>query len=230
MSRQINKEYSGSTTAREPDTATMKNVIYTVLAVILALLLISTQYSSNNQSNQDPVEVEHAYALEELVEPEPEPIKEEPAQPTWDELSTAEKIKLNPQGCDLNAQVMHEDGSCHDKPVPVVVQSAPAVSSNPSGGTCESWLAQAGIPLTNATKTLIIKESGCRTNARNPSSGACGIPQAYPCSKLPCPLNDSGAVCQLQWMDNYVKNRYGSWDNALSTWYSRCGSPQGCWY
>ncbi len=99
-----------------------------------------------------------------------------------------------------------------------------------SGGNCATWKAQAGIPDTNATNKLIDKESGCRPNAVNPTSGACGIPQAYPCSKLPCPLNDSGAVCQLKWMQAYVVSRYGSWDNALAKWYSRCGSSQGCWY
>ena len=104
---------------------------------------------------------------------------------------------------------------------------APKVSTS---GNCATWMAQAGIPSTAATNKLIINESGCRTGAVNPTSGACGIPQAYPCAKLKCALNDSGAVCQLQWMDAYVKGRYGSWENALSAWYSRCGSPQGCWY
>lgn len=104
---------------------------------------------------------------------------------------------------------------------------APAITKNTN---CISWMEQAGIQLTPATTKLILNESGCRVNAVNPSSGACGIPQAYPCSKLPCTLDEAGAVCQLKWMDNYVKNRYGTWDSALSTWYSRCGSPQGCWY
>jgi TolA-binding protein len=99
-----------------------------------------------------------------------------------------------------------------------------------SSGDCETWMRQAGVPINNATRTLIAKESGCRPGAVNPSSGACGIPQAYPCSKLPCSLNDAGAVCQLQWMQNYVMQRYGSWESALSFWYSKCGSPQGCWY
>lgn len=110
---------------------------------------------------------------------------------------------------------------------PEPVKTAPVAQT---GGGCADWMRQAGIPQTAATNKLILKESNCRTNAINPSSGACGIPQAYPCSKLPCPLNDSGAVCQLQWMDNYVKRSYGSWDNALAKWYSRCGSKQGCWY
>ena len=91
----------------------------------------------------------------------------------------------------------------------------------PTSGSCAEWMAQAGIPLTTATQQLILRESGCRYNAINPSSGACGIPQAYPCSKLPCSLDASGAVCQLSWMDNYVKSRYGSWENAYSTWLSR---------
>ena len=99
-----------------------------------------------------------------------------------------------------------------------------------ANGNCVDWMNRAGIALTAATTKLIINESGCRTSAVNPKSGACGIPQALPCSKLPCALNDSGAICQLQWMDRYVKDRYGSWDHALQMWYSRCPTPEGCWY
>lgn len=95
-----------------------------------------------------------------------------------------------------------------------------------NSGSCVEWMAQAGIPNTYATNKLIVNESGCRPNAMNSSSGACGIPQALPCSKLPCSLDSAGAVCQLKWMDTYVKNRYGSWDSALAAWNSR--SPH--WY
>lgn len=97
-------------------------------------------------------------------------------------------------------------------------------------GTCSEWMTQAGIPHSAASDKLILNESGCNPKAINKSSGACGIPQALPCSKMKCPLNDSGAVCQLKWMDGYVKSRYGTWEKALATWYSRCGSKQGCWY
>lgn len=88
-----------------------------------------------------------------------------------------------------------------------------------ASGDCETWKAQAGIVSSPATRALIGGESGCRPNAINPSSGACGIPQALPCSKLPCTLQDP--VCQLRWMDSYVKGRYGTWDNAYATWLSR---------
>lgn len=81
------------------------------------------------------------------------------------------------------------------------------------GGNCGEWLAQAGISDANAVY-LISKESGCNPSAVNRSSGACGIPQALPCSKLPCPLDASGAVCQLNWMTQYVNGRYGGWAGA----------------
>lgn len=93
---------------------------------------------------------------------------------------------------------------------------APTPVIQPVSGSCEDWMTQAGIPITTATKTLIINESGCRHTAINPSSGACGIPQALPCSKMPCTLQDP--VCQLKWMDNYIKQRYSTWNNALAYW------------
>lgn len=135
----------------------------------------------------------------------------------------AEKAKLD----EINRQLEETKKQLEAKRNAAVVYAA---SLPPTNSTCAQWMAEAGIPLTNATQKLILNESGCRTNAKNPSSGACGIPQAWPCSKLPCALDNTGAVCQLKWMDNYVKGRYGTWDNALATWYSRCGSPQGCWY
>ena len=88
-----------------------------------------------------------------------------------------------------------------------------------TSGSCADWMAQAGIPNTYSTNKLIINESGCNPNAVNPSSGACGIPQALPCSKIAhCGVEP---VCQLRWMDGYVKGRYGSWDGALAAWNSR---------
>jgi hypothetical protein len=60
------------------------------------------------------------------------------------------------------------------------------------------------------------KESGCRTNAINSSSGACGIGQALPCSKLPCTLSDF--ACQDAWFSNYAIQRYGSWEAAYNWW------------
>lgn len=103
----------------------------------------------------------------------------------------------------------------------VVVVGAKQVVNVP--GNCGEWLNQAGITDPDAV-WLIGKESGCNPGAVNRSSGACGIPQAYPCAKLPCPLDATGAVCQMNWMENYVANRYGSWAaarafHARNNWY-----------
>lgn len=73
-----------------------------------------------------------------------------------------------------------------------------------------------------AMETLLGKESGLNPYAVNKTSGACGIFQALPCSKLPCELSD--VACQANWGMNYIKNRYGSPSNALdfhhrNNWY-----------
>lgn len=106
----------------------------------------------------------------------------------------------------------------------IVEAIVPTASAQPINGDCQSWIEQAGITDTYHANLLIGGESGCNPGAVNPSSGACGIPQSLPCSKMGCSLDDP--VCQLKWMQTYVINRYGSWSNAYATWQSR--SPH--WY
>lgn len=100
---------------------------------------------------------------------------------------------------------------------PLAPKPQPAVTGN-----CQEWIAAAGVTDTVNAYKLIMAESGCNPGARNPSSGACGIPQANPCSKL----GTSDPVAQIVWMQNYVFARYGSWANAWTTFLSR--SPH--WY
>ncbi|MEU1254786.1 peptidoglycan DD-metalloendopeptidase family protein [Streptomyces chartreusis] len=79
-------------------------------------------------------------------------------------------------------------------------------------------------------KKLWQGESGWRWNAKNPSSGAYGIPQALPASKMASAGSDwqTNAKTQIRWGLNYIKNRpdYGSPAAAYSKWLSR--SPH--WY
>lgn len=83
-------------------------------------------------------------------------------------------------------------------------------------------------PEQEAKAFIYQKESSNRTDAINTSSGACGIGQAWPCSKLPCTLQDY--ECQDRYFTGYMQNRYGSWQAAKSFWLSNCGSLQGCWW
>lgn len=84
-------------------------------------------------------------------------------------------------------------------------------------GTCDSWIAAAGITEVEAAKKLIQRESGCNPNAVNPTSGACGIGQSLPCSKMGCAMGDG--LCQMVWMKSYTLGRYGSFANALAFHY-----------
>lgn len=66
-----------------------------------------------------------------------------------------------------------------------------------------------------ALEKLWHNESGWEMFARNPSSGACGIPQALPCGKIPDPGNINS---QLEWGLNYIAG-YGNPTEALAFWH-----------
>lgn len=71
----------------------------------------------------------------------------------------------------------------------------------------------------SAAKAFIYaKESGNDPAAVNRYSGACGLGQALPCSKMPCSLSDY--ACQDNFFTSYMLGRYGSWENAQAFWLS----------
>lgn len=81
-------------------------------------------------------------------------------------------------------------------------------------------------PEWNALDMLWTRESGWDNHAENPSSGAYGIPQALPASKLGAagmkPI--SSATAQIAWGLNYISSRYGTpsaaWAHETSNgWY-----------
>lgn len=65
-----------------------------------------------------------------------------------------------------------------------------------------------------AMRNIIMRESGMNPNARNPSSGACGLFQALPCSKM----GGTGVENQIQWGIGYVRARYGTPQQAWAFW------------
>lgn len=66
-------------------------------------------------------------------------------------------------------------------------------------------------------------ESGWNEKAKNPSSGAYGIPQSLPASKMSSVASDylTNAQTQILWGMGYIHDRYGSPAGALSKWTSR---------
>ena len=80
----------------------------------------------------------------------------------------------------------------------------------------------------NAFNSLEMREAGWRVNATNPSSGAYGLPQALPPSKMATAGLDwrTNPETQLRWMMGYIRDRYGSpnaaWAHEVSAgWYDR---------
>lgn len=86
------------------------------------------------------------------------------------------------------------------------------------GGSPAEWMAAAGIPESDwgYVDAIVSRESGWNPNATNASSGACGLVQALPCSKVPG--NGYDPVDNLRWAVGYAHGRYGSWAGAYAFW------------
>lgn len=98
-------------------------------------------------------------------------------------------------------------------------EAAPAAQPMYAGGGAPAeWMAAAGIAESDWGYVDFIAraESGWNPNATNPSSGACGVIQALPCSKVPG--NGYDPVDNLRWANGYATARYGSWAGAYAFW------------
>ena len=108
-------------------------------------------------------------------------------------------------------------------PVERVVAVGAKKSVPPEWETCANWARQAGVSEADlsAALDLIYHESGCRVDAAN-ASGAYGIPQALPGSKMASIAGDweTNPVTQIKWMVGYVNGKYGGWTQALNYWYT----------
>lgn len=126
--------------------------------------------------------------------------------------------------------------------VPEIIIEGAKVSIPPEREQCAGWAREAGVSELDleAALDLIYRESGCRVDARNASSGAYGIPQSLPGSKMATFGDDweTNPVTQIRWMIDYVNNRYGGWQQALDYWWctgvcsTRYGAvnKNGYWY
>lgn len=101
------------------------------------------------------------------------------------------------------------------KPAPVV-PVGPVVAPDPNSAKAfaREMLAARGMgdDQYSCLVSLWNKESGWRVNAANPSSGAYGIPQAYPGTKMASAgaAWQTNPVTQITWGLGYIAARYGS--------------------
>ena len=110
------------------------------------------------------------------------------------------------------------------EPVDKIIAVGAKKSVAPEAADCVIWVRAAGVSEADIPKAidLIYHESGCRVNAKNASSGAYGIPQALPGSKMASMGSDweTNPITQIKWMAKYVRERYGGWAQALEWWYN----------
>ncbi|MEV4256358.1 hypothetical protein AB0J52_24620, partial [Spirillospora sp. NPDC049652] len=142
-----------------------------------------------------------------------------------------DKVKLMPKGKPVPTPTKSPDSAGGDKggsgggggpsgdPVPAGTAQQIAKSMLPSYGFSGSGQFGCLVKLWN-------KESGWNTHAANPTSGAYGIPQALPGSKMASAGSDwqNSASTQIKWGLGYIKNRYGTpcgaWSHSQSVgWY-----------
>jgi uncharacterized protein YabE (DUF348 family) len=102
-----------------------------------------------------------------------------------------------------------------------IIGAKPKNMAYTGGGSKTEWLAASNIPQSSwgYADFMVSKESGWNPNALNKSSGACGLAQALPCSKVPG--NPFNPVDSLNWMNGYVNGRYGGWEGAYAFWNSK---------
>jgi len=88
------------------------------------------------------------------------------------------------------------------------------------GGSKDDWLAASGIPRDQwgYVDMIVSRESGWNPNAKNPTSGACGLAQSYPCGKQSAYGHWTDPVANLKWQHEYVKGRYGGYKQAYDYW------------
>lgn len=140
-----------------------------------------------------------------------------------------EKTTLENEKSDLKTQLQAKLAEKEKLARAATLSSSASAKSSSSSSkvatntTCYNWMSVAGIADNelDAAYKLIMKESGCNPYARNPNSGAYGIPQSLPGNKMAKYGSDwqSNPITQLKWMNEYVHNRYGSFQRALDFHY-----------
>lgn len=105
-----------------------------------------------------------------------------------------------------------------------VVGARKVVAANVSGSS-RDWLSASGIPESQwgYVDHIINHESHWNYTAQNRSSGAYGLCQALPGSKMASAGADwkTNPITQLRWCNGYASSRYGGWAGAYSFWLAK---------
>ncbi|MGV9253995.1 aggregation-promoting factor C-terminal-like domain-containing protein [Streptomyces sp. NPDC003697] len=105
----------------------------------------------------------------------------------------------------------------------LALSAAPAQAASGGSGAGAQAIARQMIPDAaqyNAFSKIVDHESGWNISATNASSGAYGLVQALPASKMASAGSDwkTNPTTQIKWGLNYMNSRYGSPVGAWNFW------------
>ncbi|MFD9462183.1 transglycosylase SLT domain-containing protein [Streptomyces sp. NPDC060027] len=105
----------------------------------------------------------------------------------------------------------------------MVLAAAPAQAATPTAASSAKSIAHKMIPDAaqfNAFSKIVEHESGWNVSATNSSSGAYGLVQALPGSKMATAGSDwkTNPKTQIKWGLDYMNSRYGSPADAWNFW------------
>lgn len=216
-SRRIVKQKKSITFRKKLDNPVFKKLAIAFAIVVVALATYLTYLAPHTLEAKQRVELESTQ--HQLIETK-RTLQE---QKTLDAQQDAEKQK---QLEEVQKKLEETEKALQAKrstPQSSVAYAAEAPASTPTrtytgGGNKEAWMAAAGIPQSDwwAVDSIVSRESSWNPNAVNASSGACGLAQALPCSKVGG--NWSDPVTSLAWQYGYVKARYGGYPQAVAFW------------
>lgn len=201
----------------------VKRTVSTVLAGVGALGLVAAFVTPSLGAFSDPAEA--ASSLDEtsefqdsLAQAQVYAANEDVEPLTLEGSSYEVYVKPKPKPKPEPETASADEGSSDDSSAEE--DTSAAAPSYSGGGSKEEWMTAAGIAESDwgYVDYIASRESGWDPNATNPSSGACGVIQALPCSKVPGSGYDP--VDNLRWANGYAVGRYGSWAAAYAFWTS----------
>ncbi|WP_067508429.1 lytic transglycosylase domain-containing protein [Actinoplanes sp. TFC3] len=143
-----------------------------------------------------------------------------------DDKAAAEKKAAEEKSSSSSSSSSSNSGGSSGPSVGPIPASCDEYSGTRATGCALMLKAGFGIDQFPCLNKLFNRESGWNPSASNPSSGAYGIPQALPGSKMASVASDwrTNAATQIKWGLNYIEGRYnspcGAWSHSESTgWY-----------
>lgn len=141
------------------------------------------------------------------------------AQKERDKAAEAERQKNEQKSTDVDTATNKPESSNNNQNSD---KSSPVASVT---GEKTDWMKAAGIPESDwqYVDYIIEHESGWNYHAVNASSGATGVCQALPGSRMATAGSDylDNPVTQLKWCHSYANERYGGWQQAYNAWRSQ---------